>query len=159
MIPGATYQISIQAASGATLLGGNFTYMAPAAQGFAGYDVSWQNMEFSMCKTPEESDWDRFSLSDDDYTTTFAVGDKASFLVYLNREYNIAYEEITTLFVIRDKDGKIISANTSTREWVNMWYRGYCELDIPALPEVPGDYTVDIYFNGMSVTTESFTMQ
>jgi hypothetical protein len=40
-----------------------------------------------------------------------------------------------------------------------MWYRGYCELDIPALPELPGEYTVDIYFNGASVTTESFTVE
>lgn len=159
VIPGATYHFTIQAANGVTLLNGTFDAVMPEAVGFTGYDVSWKDMTFSMCWTPDVADWDRTDLSDDDYTTTFAVGDKASFLVYLNREYNIAYEEITTLFVIQDKDGKIISANTSTREWVNMWYRGYCELDIPALPEVPGEYTVDIYFNGMSVTTESFTMQ
>ena len=159
VIPGATYQISIQAASGATLLGGNFTYMAPAAQGFAGYDVSWQNMEFSMCKTPEESDWDRFSLSDDDYTTTFAVGEKASFLARLLVEYNISYDEIVTLYLIRDEAGKIISADTQNRLWIDMWYRGYCELDVPSIPQTAGTYTVDIFFNGASVTTQTFTVE
>lgn len=159
VIPGASYRLSIQAASGATLLGGEFTYTAPEAQGFGGYGVSWENMTFSMCWTPEEADWNRYSLSDEDYTTTFAVGDKASFLVYLNEEYNISYDEIVTLFVVRDEAGKIVSADTQTRLWIDMWYRGYCELDMPSIPQVPGNYTVDIYFNGAAVTNQSFTVQ
>ena len=159
VIPGATYHISIQAASGATLLNGSFASSVPERSGFAGYDVTRADMSFSMCWTPDVADWDHSDLSDDDYTTTFAVGDKASFLVYLSKEYNISYDEIVTLFVIRDEAGKIVSADTQTRQWIDMWYRGYCELDIPALPETAGNYTVDIYFNGMPVTTESFTIE
>ena len=112
-----------------------------------------------MCKTPEEEDWDRYSLSDEDYTTTFAPGEKASFLVYLNSEYNVSYDEIQTLYVVRDEIGGIISAETQTRLWVDMWYRGYCELDMPSTPVLPGNYTVDIFFNGQSVTSQSFTVQ
>ena len=159
LIPGATYQLAIQAASGATLLGGEFVYTAPEAQGFANYDVSWQNMEFSMCRTPDVEDWDRYDLTDEDYTNTFAVDEKASFLVHLNVEYNISYDEIVTLFLIRDEAGKIVSTDTQTRPWIDMWYRGYCELDMPSIPQTPGNYTVDIFFNGASVTTESFTVQ
>lgn len=159
VIPGAAYQISIQAASGATLLGGEFTYTAPEAQGFAGYGVSWDNMHFSMCQTPEEEDWDRYSLSDDDYTTTFAVDGKASFLVYLDEEYNISYDEIVTLYLIRDEAGRIVSADTQNRLWIDMWYRGYCELDMPSIPQTAGTYTVDIFFNGASVTSQTFTVE
>ena len=158
-IPGATYRITIQTASGTTLFNDSFTSTMPESTGFTGHGVSWKNMSFSMCWTPDAADWDRNDLSDEDYTTVFAIGDKASFLVYLNTEYNISYDEVVTLFVIRDKTGKIVSANTQTRPWVDMWYRGYCELDLPALPDSVGDYTVDIYFNGMSVTTESFSIE
>ena len=158
-IPGATYALSIQAASGATLLGSEYIFTIPVADGFEGYDVSWEDMEFSMCKTPEEEDWDRYSLSDEDYTTTFAPGEKASFLVHLNSEYNVSYDEIQTLYVVRDEIGEIISAETQTRLWVDMWYRGYCELDMPSTPILPGNYTVDIFFNGQSVTSQSFTVQ
>ena len=159
IIPSATYQMTIQAASGATMLGGTFSYIAPEATTFVGCGASADNMYFSMCKTPEVENWDRYDLSDDDYTSVFSVGEKASFLVYLSEEYNISYDEIITLYVIKDETGKIVSADTQSRLWVNMWYRGYCELDIPALPELPGEYTVDIYFNGGAVTTESFTIE
>lgn len=159
VIPGATYQLSIQAASGATLLGGESTYTAPEAQGFVGYGVSWQNMEFSMCNTPDVENWDRYDLSADDYTNVFAPTGKASFLVYLYTEYNISYDEIVTLYLIRDEAGKIVSTDTQTRLWIDMWYRGYCELDMPSIPQVPGNYTVEIYFNGASVTTQSFTIE
>ena len=159
VIPGATYHITIQAASGATLLNGSFVSALPESVGFTGYDVSWEDMSFRMCWTPDVADWDRYDLSEDDYTTVFAVGDKASYLVYLSKEYNISYDEIVTLFVIRDEAGKIVSANTQTRLWIDMWYRGYCELDLPALPETPGEYTVDIFFNSMAVTTQSFTIE
>lgn len=158
-IPGATYHCTIQAASGATLLNSEFTYTMPEASGFTGYDVSWEYMDFSMCHTPDVADWDRTHLSDEDYTNTFAPGDKASFLVYLSEEYNISYDDIETLFVVYDADMNIVSADTQTRPWIDMWYRGYCELDMPSIPEIPGEYTVDIYFNGASVTTESFTIE
>lgn len=159
VIPGATYHISIQAASGATLLNGNFASTVPETVDFSGYGVSSKDLYFSMCWTPDVADWSRYDLSDDDYTTVFAIGDKASFLVYVDTEYNISYDEIVTMYVIRDEAGKVISADTQTRQWIDMLYRGYCELDIPALPEVAGNYTVDIYFNGMAVTTESFTIE
>ena len=159
VIPGATYHITIQAASGSTLFNGRFASTIPAADGFRGYAVSWEYMDFAMCRTPDVADWDRYDLSNDDYTNTFAIGDKASFLVHLETEYNISYDEIVTLFVIKDVEGKILSADTHTRQWIDMWYRGYCELDVPALPQTAGDYTVDIYFNGKSVTTESFTVE
>ena len=159
VIPGATYEIEIQAASGATLLNGTFVCPIPDASRFIGYGASWENMHFSMCHTPDVSDWDRYDLSDEDYTTTFEAGDKASFLVYLSEEYNIDYDDVITLFVVRDAAGKIVSAETQTRPWVDMWYRGYCELDMPSIPETAGEYTVDIFFNGMSVTTENFTIE
>lgn len=159
VIPGATYHVTIQAANGSTLFNGRFASTIPAADGFRGYAVSWEHMDFAMCWTPDVADWDRYDLSNDDYTNTFAIGDKASFLVYLDTEYNISYDEIVTLFVIKDAEGKIVSADTHTRQWIDMWYRGYCELDVPALPQTAGDYTVDIYFNGKSVTTESFTVE
>lgn len=159
IIPGATYHLTIQAASGATLFGGSFSSAAPETIDFAGYDVTAENMEFFMCKTPDVADWKRDDLSDEDYMTTFAVGDKASFLVHLDVEYNVSYDEIVTLYVIRDEAGKIVSAETQSRLWVDMWRGGYCELDIPTMPQAAGNYTVDIYFNGASVTTQSFTVQ
>lgn len=159
VIPGATYHMTIQAASGATLFGGSFTSTVPEATPFVGCGASAENMTFFMCLTPDVEDWEKEDLSDEDYKTTFAVGEKASFLVYLSEEYDISYDEIVTLFVIRNAEGKIVSAETQSRLWIDMWRGGYCELDVPSIPQTPGSYTMDIYFNGASVTSQNFTIE
>lgn len=158
-IPNATYKITIQAASGATLFGGNFVATAPEAESFVGYDATAEDMNFSMCVTPEVENWDHTDLEDEDFKTTFSVGEKASFLVYMDIIYDISYDEIVALYVIRDASGKIVSADTQSRQWTDMWLRGYCELDIPQMPQTAGNYTMDIYFNGASVTTQDFTIE
>jgi hypothetical protein len=93
-----------------------------------------------------------------DYTTTFTLGQKASFVVRLNRKYSTSPDMITTMYVIRDQDGNIISANTKAQSWTSMWYQYYCELDVPTLPDVAGEYTMQIYFNGMFAHEQVFTV-
>ena len=125
---------------------------------YDGYEVTGDDMKFSMCLTPVSANWNRYYLSASDYTTTFAVGERASFLVKLLKRYGSSSEMIETMFVIRDSDGKIVSFTSQERTWTDMWYLSYCELDIPALPELPGGYTVEVYFNGAITTEQAFTV-
>ena len=65
------------------------------------------------------------------------------------------------LFVIRDGYGNVIPQLVTTIHdtWRNLWYPGddhYAELDIPEVPENPGNYTVTVYFNGAQVTSLHF---
>lgn len=158
IVPGSRYTIAIQPANGSTVFGGTYTYEAPAAQVFSGYLLTAANMNFNMCKTPAKADWTQYDVPAADYTTTFTVGSNASFAVYVNHEYNVSSDIIVTLFVIRDAEGKIVSTATQSRIWTSMWYRGFGRFNIPALPQAPGNYTVEIYFNGTSVTSQQFTM-
>lgn len=156
LIPGAQYSITIKSANGGTVFGGTFTYNAPEATAFSGYLVKAKDIEFSMCKTPENSDWDRHDVSNKDYTTSFDVGVSASFVMHLTRNTQDSDDNIVSLFVIRDENGKIVSSKYESRTWTEMWYRKYGKLTIPVMPETPGSYTVAIYFNGTAVTTQSF---
>lgn len=158
-IPGATYHMTIQAANGATLFGGRFVSTAPDAVAFTGYDTTAEDMTFSMCAVPDVEDWELEDLEDADYKNTFAVGEKAGFLVSMDVIYDISYDEIVSLFVIRDSAGKIVSAESQTRQWIEMWHGGYCELDIPSMPQTAGNYTMDVYFNGASATHAEFTIE
>lgn len=158
-IPGATYHMTIQAANGATLFGGSFVSTVPDATSFDGYDTTAEDMNFSMCAPPSIDDWEQDDLADEDFKTVFSVGEKAGFLIYMDVIYDISYDEITSLFVIRDASGKIVSAESQTRQWIDMWRGGYCELDIPMMPQTAGSYTMDIYFNGAAVTTAEFTIE
>ncbi len=157
-IPGEHYDFTILPASGSTVFGGLASFDAPAAETFSGYLLTAGDILFSMCNTPEKADWTQYDVLDTDYTTTFAVGSKASFAVYLNHEYNTSSDEIVTMFLIRDADGQVYSTATESRTWTSMWYRGFGRLNIPSLPDAPGTYTLEIYFNGAIVSTQSFTM-
>jgi len=158
LIPGAHYEITIQPPAGTTVFGGSYTYDAPAAPLFSGYMLTAQDMVFSMCKTPEKEDWDRTDVKPSDYTNQFLLGEKASFVIQLNHEYNTSNDQIPILFVIRDAKEVPIITSTVTRTWTYMWYRGFGEMDIPVMPQDAGSYTVEIYFNGSFVSSQTFVI-
>jgi len=156
LLPGSKYVITVQPANGSTVFGGTLEYQAPEADMFSGYQVTANNITFSMCETPDVSNWDRYDVPEGDYKTSFAPGVSASFVMHLTRDYNESDDKIVTLFLIRDANGNLVSNAYESRTWTSMWYKGYGKLTIPFMPEAPGKYTVEIYFNGTSVTTQSF---
>lgn len=155
-VPGATYSVQIQLDNGGTVFNGTFTAEAPQAAAFEGYLLSADTITTKMCITPEVEHWTRDDLDAEDYTDTFPVGTKASFLLNANRTYNTSNDIITVLYVIRDAQGNLISNSYVDHIWVNMWLRRYCELDIPAIPDMPGTYSIAVYFNGAAVHEQTF---
>lgn len=158
MIPGASYSFTVQSADGNTIFGGTLSCTAPEAQTFSGYDIAAKYFKFSMCRTPSNENWDKGDVKKKNYTTEFKVGESASFAIDLEHEYSTSSDTIVTLFLICDSNGNVVSMNTQSRSWTDMWYRGFGKLTIPAMPATAGSYTVDIYFNGQHVTTQTFTV-
>lgn len=158
MVPAASYHCVIQQANGATVFNGSFTVDTPEAPSFSGYRLSASNFEFTMCVTPDKEDWTYNDVPASDITTTFQPGQKASFMLRVFKDYDYDWTEYVSMYVIRDENGAFISANTNTRTWAAMWDQARCYLDIPALPETPGNYTVTVYFNGMYAGEEEFTI-
>jgi hypothetical protein len=157
-IPGETYHFLLQASDGTTVFDGSYKCTMPEAPTFAGYQVAAKNMTFSMCPTPDKVNWKHSDVKKGDYTTTFEIGQKASFVIRLNRKYVTSSDIITSMFVIRDSEGNIVRADTSAQSWTSMWYQYYCELDVPALPDQAGEYTMQIFFNGMFAHEQAFTV-
>ena len=156
LVPGAEYTVTILLEDGTTVFAKPFTVTAPEAKKFSGYLTGADYITASMCKTPAKPNWNRADLKASDYTDTFTVGTKASFLLYTSRTYNTSPNVITTMFVIHDENGVLVSSNITQQTWTNMWYKRYCELDIPALPDTPGTYSIAIYFNGAFVHSQNF---
>ena len=155
-VPGSTYTISIQLENGATVFGGETTYQTAEAPKFDGYLITSDKIVFKMCKRPSKNNWSYTNVPDKDYTDTFTVGTKAAFVARLRNKYNTSADVITTMYVIRDESGKLISCETTGQTWTSMWYKYYGELDIPSIPSVPGNYTIEVYFNGMWAHEQSF---
>ncbi len=159
LIPGGVYNVSFVLSEDITVFGGKQSHTAPQAETFNSYGVSASNFKFYMCWTPDDAGWRWYELMEEDLTTTFVSGEKASFMIYLNRVYKSSEDQIPTLFIIKNSEGVPVSiAEGRTRTWNSMWDENYTELDMPVTPTNPGEYTVDIYFAGALVTSIAFTV-
>ena len=163
IIPGATYHITIQAADGSSVFGGSYTYTAKEATAFKGYDVDSANISASLCPTPDEKDWDYLDIPADAYTSTYAPGSRVSIVIYSADRPKSSGDKIDVLFVIRDSEGNILPdlTRTVTQTWSKLFLdrMRYCELDIPAIPSAPGQYTVQIFFNRALVVEKTLNIQ
>ena len=162
VIPATVYKIVIKAADDSAVACPLYTYTTPDAVNFSavygGDTVNNGNLQFSMCKTPAKADWEHSDVKGSDYTTRFSAGQKASFVVFLNKVYGKNYDDFYISYVVKGEDGSIIDISSVKTAWTNMWYKNYCELDMPFMPADAGKYTVSIYFNGQFVTTQSFNI-
>lgn len=157
MIPGATYHLK-WALDATTIINNTYETQTPVPGNFAGYTVSAADMELTMCKVPNIENWTHKNVTNNMKKTTFAVGEQAGFIMRLYRRYLTSQDVITQLFVVRTADGKLVSFETAKEKWIDMWFQFYGELTVPNMPTIPGDYTVDIYFNGAYVHTQTFTI-
>ena len=67
--------------------------------------------------------------------------------------------DITIMYVTRNRDGAILHSEIQNNNLSNMWTTTYAKLTIPVTPGTPGEYTVDIYFDGMLVHKQAFTVK
>lgn len=157
-IPKATYQFTIQAADGSTVFGGSGSYTCPQAADFNQYSLSNDEILVSLCKTPSKSGWTYKNVSE--YVNTYSVGDKISMVLYTSARFYRPSEDVKISFIIRDADGNVLLdlMSSKTTDWRSIWNDGYAYLDLPTVPDAPGAYTVDLYFNDSFVLTKKFTI-
>ena len=158
-IPDSTYSFTLLTADSKDVVGGKLNYETKKASDFSGYSVKRSNLTFSMCLTPNVSNWKKKDVRSSDYTTTFKVNQKASFLVRVNKKYGISSNKIYVTFVIRDSAGTIVSYSTKETKWSSMWQNSYGCFNLQALPKAAGKYTVTAYFNDAIAAKEDFKVK
>lgn len=162
VVPGATYSFTLQTESGVTVFNGSFTAQTPEAKKFEGFTVTADHMTAVMCKSDTMDEWkynDWSAPNKSEFAVnTFAAGEKASIAIRLSKQYESVVETVVTQFVIRDAQGAVVSAASASNTWNKMFYKYNCQLDIPSLPTTPGEYTIEVYFNGMAVHEQGFTV-
>lgn len=158
-IPDSTYTFTLLTADSKDVVGGKLIYDTKEASDFSGYSVKRSNLNFSMCHTPNVSNWKKKDVRSSDYTTSFKIDQKASFLVRVNKKYGISSNKIYVTFVIRDSAETIVSYTTKETKWSSMWQNSYGCFNLQALPKTAGKYTVTIYFNDAIAGKEDFKMK
>jgi len=162
IIPNATYRIRVVDDKGNVLLGSKVEIKTSNAREFSGefsgISVTCDDLEFYMCRTPSRENWGRYDLDDDDYTTSFTVGESASFLMRSNRNIYYSNQSMTTTYIVRNQSGDPILISQNTQNWADMWASYNCKLEIPVMPTAAGECTIEIYFNGGLANTQPFTI-
>lgn len=156
-IPKSAYDISIQAADGSTVFGGTYTYICPAADDFDAYSLPASYIDAYLGKTPDLEEWDYKNV---EKTSTFTSGDSVTMVLNATKKFYTYAENVEISFVIRNAQGQsqVELTNAYTKVWQKMWNNYYATLNIPAMPTAEGSYTLELYFNGDFVSSNSFTI-
>ena len=155
--PGTRYQISVQAGDQTSVFSKSVTVdTAAISEEFSGYRLSASDISISAYLCPDYEDWGRGDLGES--TTTFAPQSKMALVYYTPSIYDLSATELTTLFVIRNAEGKTVSVSSSSRTWDDMWEGGYCEDEVGQLPGTAGSYTLEVYLDSMLLGKLNFTI-
>lgn len=162
-LPGAKYQITIQASDGTSVFSNVHTIITPEAKAFEKHSLSADKLTVKLLKTPELKDWRYENISDKDFTDQFVAGDKLSVVLRSSATFYLPGSATKVMYVIRDAHGNVIPELVSQESvnWKDIWSGGDAkagELDIPVSPATAGNYLLDIYFDGMSVAQLPFTV-
>ena len=155
-VPGGHYTFSLIPADDTDIFGHTQTVTAPEAEKFNGFGITADQLQLTMCATPETPDWHWNEVQEDDFRTMFTNGETAGFVVWCSGELQDVAETVMFSFVIRDAQDKLISFSSTEAIWNTMWDQGFYELNIPKIPQAPGEYSVMICLNGQFLATQIF---
>lgn len=163
-IPGAKYTFALQSANGVSVLSGNLTYTCPVAEPFNKFAFSLDTLKADLLVTPESGKWYAESIEADRFTDTFASGSSISIALRNSETFYLPGNPVEILYVIRDTYGNALPdfVSSETVYWKNIWLTGSSktgELHIPRVPTAAGSYVLDLYIDGMLLTTLPFTIQ
>ena len=161
-VPGTTYHFTLQSADGSTVFGGTTSFTTAKSDPFNAKSINAEKVTGSFLPTPEKKNWTYKDIAEDGYSATHAVGSKVSLLLYSPEKASRSGEETSVMFVFRNAAGDILPELTSTvtRTWDNLWGNRsrYCSLDLPIIPSVAGEYTVEVYFNNALMISKTLTV-
>ena len=161
-VPGVNYELTIQAADGSTVFKGHSHYATLDSDPFKNLNIDAKDIQASLCPTPENQNWTYKDIKDEDYTSKYHPGDKASMVIYTPDVPGSSSDSIHVMFVIRNDQGHVLVDLISevTETWQNLWNNRtrYCSLDIPAIPAAPGAYTIEVYFDGALLVEKNLTI-
>jgi len=161
-IPGVTYNFSIQAADGSTVFKGQFQYDCVDTDPLDELAIEKKDVSASLCPTPKKSNWTYKDIGKNDYTSKYAPGSKVSMVIYSPVRAQESDETYEVMFVIRDDKGNVLLdlLSVTSATWDKLWNNRshYCTLDIPAIPGIPGKYTIQVYFNSHLLVEKNLTI-
>ena len=158
--PGTVYTFAIKAANvSADIPAATATVEVPAAGTFSANKLDSETVIVEMFDVPTKSNWKYNNLLRAKEQDTFKPGGELALLYTVTKPYDSDSADFETIFVIRDSEGRLVSASARTRSWNDMWDNGYCTETVSNLPTTPGSYTLSIIIQGGTLAELPFTIK
>lgn len=135
MLPGAVYQICVSAVDGTTVLGGNSSNTISEVAPFAGYGVNAETLSAQISGQ------------------TITLIAPAEAVVESSEHY------VDALCLLRTSDGVLVKAFEDEFLWNTIWEGNVCTMLLPELPNTPGTYVLNIFFDGGWMAEVEFTVE
>lgn len=153
LIPSVSYDIEVRTVAGDHVDGGKGMLLMPDAGVFN--DYGFTTAYVGIWQRPNKDNWTAANLQI--VKTTFSKSEKVAFACESLHTPQDSSDVVTTLIVVRNKDGALVDYYSGEEVWSNMWAKNggkYLYVgELLRTPQISGDYTFEIYFNGKLVNT------
>ena len=151
LVPDANYTITVQSADDLKVGGtAETTCVTGEAEDYTNYGCS----DASMTLYVLEDNPDELETSSDTFTTSQHV----AFAIEVSYEATEEEKSAKTLYVIRDENGLPLYVYSSSRSWSGTWLTARHKGNLPDMPQTPGSYTLEVYFDGDFLASADFTV-
>ncbi len=155
-LPNAEYSLTVYSEDDRSIYNNAFQYRTNVAEAFAEHNIKLDNLQVNLLKTPEDPEWLAEEVAPDAFTNTFAPGESVSIALHSTNDFYVPSNETQIMYVFRSSYGSVLPEFVSMEKiaWKQIWFGGdhlYGELMIPKTPSAPGEYNLEIYFNGKYV--------
>lgn len=162
-IPGTEYQVTVHSADDRSIYNNVFQYRTNAAEAFTEHNIKVDNIQLNLLKTPEAEEWFSEDMDPAVYTNTFAPGESVSVALHSSNDFYMPSNETQIMYVFRNTYGSVLPELVSIEKiaWKKIWFGGdhlSGELLIPRTPTAPGEYNLEIYFNGKLFKTTNYNV-
>lgn len=157
VLPGAKYDFTFQTADG-EIADTSVSVTTEQSGSFSGYGTGSDDIIIFMCEDPETENWSRNDIPADGYTTTFTAEQKAAFLFYSKTDVEDSDDIVNVAFAVRNADKDLVDFQVNQYVWKDMWNDNQFPISLTCIPNVPGNYNLDIYFNDHYVNTIYFNI-
>lgn len=158
LVANATYSFTAVPADNITHFTQSGSYKADTPQPFEGFGITAEDLSAQLVLLPEGDGLSYADLPAESFTAEFALNEQITILLSTQAKWTASSDSVNIVFAIRDDSAQLISAEQLSASWEELWTDGYCPLTLPLAPTQTGQYTVDLYFDGLYVTSASFTM-
>ena len=148
---------TVAPANGSSVIGVcSCTVLTPAAANFGSHEFQIDDSSLSLYARPDEENWGFDDL--DDAREGFEPGENAAVVLQAPERF-AAYDRDETLItlVIREQTGGVASFRTVSSTWNDIWRDGRYLTDLK-MPDAPGKYQLELYFDSQFVNQKVFTV-